>query len=75
MRADEALGIFAGAGTSTATLQAIIAAMKSDGAAVGYSVAYPFGVAVPILCSYSTPGSSPRSNNPPDKLLKMPKSF
>ena len=49
---DEALGIFAGAGTSTATLQAIIAAMKSDGAAVGYSVAYPFGVAVPILCIY-----------------------
>jgi putative transport protein len=47
--ADEALGIFAGAGTSTATLQAIIAALKSDGAAVGYSVAYPFGVAVPIL--------------------------
>ena len=52
MPVDEALGIFAGAGTSTATLQAIIAAMKSDGAAVGYSVAYPFGVAVPILCIY-----------------------
>lgn len=52
MPIDEALGIFAGSGTSTATLQAIIAALKSDGAAVGYSVAYPFGVAVPILCIY-----------------------
>ena len=46
---DESLGIFAGAGTSTATLQAILAAVTSTGAAVGYSVAYPFGVAIPIL--------------------------
>ncbi|WGF86613.1 aspartate:alanine exchanger family transporter [Marinivivus vitaminiproducens] len=45
----EALGAFAGAGTSTATLQAAIAATGSDRPAVGYSVAYPFGVAVPIL--------------------------
>jgi putative transport protein len=50
VQADEALGIFAGAGTSTATLQAIITSLKSDGAAVGYGVAYPFGVAIPILC-------------------------
>lgn len=49
---DAALGIFAGAGTSTATLQAIIAALKSDDAAIGYSVAYPFGVAIPILGLY-----------------------
>src|SRR5688500_2044828 len=49
VKPDEALGIFAGAGTSTATLQAIIASLKSDGAAVGYGVAYPFGVAIPIL--------------------------
>jgi putative transport protein len=49
---DAALGIFAGSGTSTATLQAIIAALKTDGAAVGYSVAYPFGVAIPILGIY-----------------------
>ena len=47
-----ALGLFAGSGTSTATLQAIIAALHSDGAAVGYSVAYPFGVAGPILFLY-----------------------
>ena len=50
---DESLGMFAGSGTSTATLQAIIAALKSDGAAVGYSVAYPFGVAGPILCIFA----------------------
>jgi putative transport protein len=50
IRVDETLGLFAGSGTSTATLQAIIAALKTDGAAVGYSVAYPFGVAGPILC-------------------------
>jgi len=48
----ETLGLFAGSGTSTATLQAIIAALKNDSAAVGYSVAYPFGVAGPILCMY-----------------------
>ena len=49
VKLDESLGLFAGAGTSTATLQAIIASLKSDGAAVGYGVAYPFGVAIPIL--------------------------
>jgi len=49
----ETLGLFAGSGTSTATLQAIIAALKNDTAAVGYSVAYPFGVAGPILCIYA----------------------
>ena len=53
VRLDEALGLFAGSGTSTATLQAIIAALQSDGAAVGYGVAYPFGVAGPILCIYA----------------------
>jgi len=49
VKLDESLGMFAGAGTSTASLQAAIAAVKSDGPAVGYSVAYPFGVAGPIL--------------------------
>ncbi|KAF0190171.1 MAG: putative transport [Desulfobulbaceae bacterium] len=53
IQVDETLGLFAGSGTSTATLQAIIAALKTDGAAVGYSVAYPFGVAGPILCMYA----------------------
>src|SRR5512139_142424 len=34
VKLDQALGMFAGSGTSTATLQAIIAALKGDGAAV-----------------------------------------
>jgi len=50
IQTDQSLGLFAGSGTSSATLQAIIAALKTDGAAIGYSVAYPFGVALPILC-------------------------
>jgi putative transport protein len=49
-----ALGLFAGAGTSTATLQATILTLGNNDAAVGYSVAYPFGVAVPILALYLT---------------------
>jgi putative transport protein len=47
-----ALGLFAGAGTSTATLQAAIAELSNEDAAVGYSVAYPFGVAGPIILLY-----------------------
>jgi putative transport protein len=49
-----ALGLFAGAGTSTATLQAAIGALGNNDPAVGYSVAYPFGVAGPILVLYLT---------------------
>jgi putative transport protein len=47
-----ALGLFAGSGTSTPTLQAAIATLDNDDPAVGYSVAYPFGVAGPILFLY-----------------------
>ncbi|HAA03313.1 MAG TPA: YidE/YbjL duplication [Syntrophobacteraceae bacterium] len=50
MQVGETLGLFAGSGTSSATLQAAITALKTDGPAIGYSVAYPFGVAIPILC-------------------------
>jgi len=46
------LGMFAGSGTSTPTLQAAIANLGNDGPAVGYSVSYPFGVAGPILFLY-----------------------
>lgn len=45
-------GLFAGAMTSTATLQAAIDAAGSQDPAIGYSVAYPFGVIGPILCMY-----------------------
>lgn len=47
-----ALGLFAGAGTSTAALQAAIVTLGNDDPAVGYSVSYPFGVAGPILLLY-----------------------
>src|SRR5205085_11423201 len=47
-----ALGLFAGSGTSTPTLQAAIATLGKDDPAVGYSVSYPFGVAGPILFLY-----------------------
>jgi putative transport protein len=43
-----ALGAFAGAGTSTAALQAALAVFGTA-PATGYSMAYPVGVAVPIL--------------------------
>lgn len=44
----DALGAFAGAGTSTAALQAALAVFGTA-PATGYSMAYPIGVAVPIL--------------------------
>jgi putative transport protein len=49
-----ALGLFAGSGTNTPALQAAIATLGNDEAAVGYSVSYPFGVAGPILALYLT---------------------
>ncbi|MDK4680375.1 aspartate:alanine exchanger family transporter [Kingella negevensis] len=45
----EALGAFAGAGTSTSALQAAMVVTGDKLPATGYSVAYPFGVAIPIL--------------------------
>jgi putative transport protein len=47
-----AMGLFAGSGTSTPTLQAAIVTLGNDDPAVGYSVSYPFGVAGPILFLY-----------------------
>ncbi|MEM5461952.1 TrkA C-terminal domain-containing protein [Paraburkholderia phytofirmans] len=71
VKLDESLGMFAGSGTSTATLQAIIAATKSDGAAVGYSVAYPFGVAGPILLIYMLSALlKVKVEQPPEKLME-----
>jgi putative transport protein len=43
-------GLFAGALTSTPALQAAIGAAGSNDPALGYSLAYPFGLIVPILC-------------------------
>ena len=47
-----AMGLFAGALTSTPTLQAAIDAAGNRDPAIGYSVAYPFGVIGPILLLY-----------------------
>jgi putative transport protein len=52
IRVGHALGMFAGSGTSTAALQAAIETLRNTDPAVGYSVAYPFGVAGPILLIY-----------------------
>src|SRR5512142_2144063 len=45
-------GLFAGALTSTPALQAAIGAAGNNDPALGYSVAYPFGLIGPILCIY-----------------------
>jgi putative transport protein len=44
-----AAGLFAGSGTSTPTLQAALSAAGNQDPAIGYSVAYPFGVIGPII--------------------------
>ncbi|KXU84418.1 YidE/YbjL duplication [Paraburkholderia monticola] len=67
----DSLGMFAGSGTSTASLQVAIASMKSNDAAVGYSIAYPFGVAGPILFIYALNATlRVKIPKPPAKLLE-----
>ena len=48
----QALGLFAGSGTSTPTLQAALVALGNDRPAISYAVSYPVGVAGPILILY-----------------------
>jgi putative transport protein len=50
-----AIGLFAGSLTSTPALQAAIEAAGNGDPAIGYSVAYPFGVIGPILCLFVFP--------------------
>lgn len=45
-------GLFAGSGTNAASMQAATEAAKNNEPAVGYSVAYPFGLVGAILCMY-----------------------
>jgi putative transport protein len=45
-------GLFTGAGTNAPAMQAAIEASGSNDPAVGYSVAYPFGLVGAILCMY-----------------------
>jgi putative transport protein len=67
----EALGIFAGATTSTPALHAVLDALGNQDAAVGYSIAYPFGVAGPIICLYIYLAIfRPKVAAPADRLMK-----
>lgn len=52
IKPDYLAGLFAGALTSTPALQAAIGAAGNNDPALGYSVAYPFGLIAPILCLY-----------------------
>jgi len=62
-------GLFAGSGTSTPTLQAALAAAGNQEPAVGYSVAYPFGVIGPILLMTALTGvMRPKFPPPPQNL-------
>jgi putative transport protein len=45
-------GLFAGAGTNAATMQAAMEAAANSEPAIGYSVAFPFGLIGAILCMY-----------------------
>jgi putative transport protein len=45
-------GIFAGSGTNAATMQAAAEAAQTNEPAIGYSVAFPFGLVGAILCMY-----------------------
>jgi putative transport protein len=45
-------GIFAGSGTNSATMQAAAEAAGNTDPAIGYSLAYPFGIIGAILCMY-----------------------
>jgi putative transport protein len=45
-------GLLAGAGTSAPTMQAAMEAAGNSDPAIGYSVAYPFGLVGAILCMY-----------------------
>ena len=47
-----AAGLFAGAGTNSATMQAALEAAGNSDPVVGYSVAYPFGIVGAILCMH-----------------------
>jgi len=47
-----AVGLFAGALVSTPTMQAAIDTVGNRDPAIGYSVAYPLGILVPILCIF-----------------------
>jgi len=65
-------GLFSGAMTNTPALQAAIELAKSNDPAVGYSVAYPFGIIVSILGIYlAALVMKPRIEAPPKTTLEL----
>jgi putative transport protein len=67
-----AVGLFAGSLTSTPALQAAIEAAGNSDPAIGYSVAYPFGVIGPILCIFAFPlVFKPRVSQAPASLQPL----
>ncbi len=67
-----AAGLFAGALTSTATLQAALDAAGTNEPSIGYGVAYPLGVIVPILSFYIAQMLfHPRIPEPERRTLQM----
>lgn len=64
-----AAGLFAGSGTSTPALQAALAVAGNQDPAIGYSVAYPFGVLGPIvLMTMMAALVKPRFEAPPPSV-------
>ncbi len=69
LTAPTAVGLFAGSGTSTAALQSALGAAGNAEPAIGYSVAYPFGVVGPILVIYfATIWLKPKVEKPQSNL-------
>ena len=66
-----AAGLFAGSGTSTPTLQAALAAAGNQDPAIGYSVAYPFGVIGPIILMTIMAGLLKPKFAPPAQNLRV----
>jgi len=65
-----AAGLFAGSGTSTPTLHAAIAAAGNQDPAIGYSVAYPFGVIGPIILMTILAGLMKPKFDPPSRNVR-----
>lgn len=65
-----AAGLFAGSGTSTPTLQAALGAAGNQDPAIGYSVAYPFGVIGPIILMTILVGLMKPKFDPPSQNVR-----
>ena len=66
-----AAGLFAGSGTNTPTLQAALAAAGNLDPTIGYSVAYPFGVAGPIIAMTIMAALLKPAFEPPSSAVRL----